>query len=192
MKRSSNTLLLLGAGLLIGLGAGCLLLALTGAGGALFFGLQSSLSGEDSILFPEVDSPAPPFELQSLAGETYRLEDLHGQPVVVNFWATWCAPCRLEMPLLDSYQAQYGDQLTILAVNFDEPQDLVQRFVDELGLTLPVLLDPGGKVVNQYRVRGYPTTVFIDAEGVIRYQHMGQLEERQLARYLEEMGVSLE
>ena len=186
---SRNNLILLAAGTLIGLGIGCL----------LFFGLSSSefiisrITGNRaqgvSPAVPAVNSPAPDFELALLSGEQLRLSDLRGHTVVINYWATWCYPCRLEMPLLQKYSDQYGSGLKVLAVNYDESQADVQAFVDDLGLSFDVLLDPGGEVSKLYRVRAFPSTFFVDAEGVIRYLHIGELNERQLLGYLEQVGV---
>jgi hypothetical protein len=93
------------------------------------------------------------------------------------------------MPLLEKYHQQYGDRFTLLAVNDSEPAEAVQAYVDELGLTFPVLLDPYGRIDDVYRVRAFPTTFFVDADGVIRFQHIGSLDENQLLGYLKELGV---
>jgi len=136
---------------------------------------------------PEVGAVAPEIRLQSLQGEALSLGDLRGQVVLINFWATWCGPCKLEMPAI---QARYNDGgFAVLAVDFNEPADLVQTFVDDLDLSFPVLLDPGGKVQELYRVRGYPTTFFVDAEGIIRALHIGEMSADILDNYLARMGV---
>ncbi|MCW5875803.1 MAG: TlpA family protein disulfide reductase [Anaerolineales bacterium] len=136
---------------------------------------------------PEVGARAPDFALQNLQGETVRLSQLRGEVVLINFWATWCGPCRLEMPAI---QARYNHGgFTVLAVDFAEPADLVQAFVDELGLSFPILLDPAGEVQEIYRVRGYPSTFFVDPQGFIRHFHIGEMSEQILDNYLAEMGV---
>jgi thiol-disulfide isomerase/thioredoxin len=137
---------------------------------------------------PKTGSAAPDFDLESLSGERLRLQDLSGKPVVINFWATWCIPCEAEMPLLqESYERNPG--LEVLAVNFAEPSTDVQAFVDKHGLTFDILLDPRAIVQTLYRVRGYPTTYFVDGEGVIQGVHIGVLSQRQLNGYLEQIGV---
>lgn len=136
---------------------------------------------------PEVGSAAPDFHASDLKGSVVTLSELRGQFVLINFWATWCAPCRVEMPVI---QARYNDGgFAVLAVNFDESAEKVQGFVDELGLDLPVLLDPGGAVQELYRVRGYPTTYFVDGQGVIQYIHIGEMREGELDNYLALIGV---
>jgi cytochrome c biogenesis protein CcmG/thiol:disulfide interchange protein DsbE len=136
---------------------------------------------------PEVGAPAPDFTALTPQGDRVSLSDLRGQVVLINFWATWCAPCRVEMPAI---QARYNrGGFTVLAVDFDENAELVQAFVDGLGLSFPVLLDPGGEIQNLYRVRGYPTSFFVDADGIIRVFHIGDMSETELDNYLSHLGV---
>ena len=136
---------------------------------------------------PEVGALAPDFTLQTVKGDEISLSDLRGQVVLINFWATWCAPCRLEMPAI---QARYNrGGFAVLAVNFDEDPEKVQGFMEKLGLSFPALLDPGGEIQNLYRVRGYPTSFFIDEKGVIQIFHIGQMDEVELDEYLVQMGV---
>ena len=189
MSGSRSNLSMIGAGLLIGVGLGLLLLAVIGTQGSLFPGLFDNLSGDQPIAVPEVNSPAPDFQLQSLSGEALRLSDFRGRPVMINFWATWCGPCQLEMPLIQKYYEMHSPDLVVLAVNNDEPRASVQEFVDKMKLTFPILLDPGARVEDQYRVRAFPTSLFINREGLIRYQHIGILNEQQLVQYLNQIGV---
>jgi len=118
----------------------------------------------------QVGQPAPDFTLQDLEGRTWTLRQLKGRPVMINFWATWCPPCRLEMPLMQRAYEKYGDQgFIILAVNIrtDRGREAVEAFVKELGLTFPILLDTTGQVEELYRVRAYPTSFFVSRDGVI-------------------------
>lgn len=139
---------------------------------------------------PVVGATAPTFALANLGGERVDLRALRGSPLVLNFWATWCEPCRTEMPLLQShYEAGRSAGLRILAINFDEPEPLVRSFVDELGLTFDILLDPGAYVQDLYRVRGYPTTFFVDARGVIRGHKVGAMESLELEAFLADIGI---
>lgn len=118
---------------------------------------------------PRRGAPAPDFVLTGLDGTQYTLSDLQGQTVIINFWATWCEPCREEMPDLQEIHDQYADQgLVILAVNADEPADRVQDFVDEFDITFPILLDDGRAVSALYEVQAYPSTYFVDSDGRIR------------------------
>jgi cytochrome c biogenesis protein CcmG, thiol:disulfide interchange protein DsbE len=189
LSGSRSNLSMIGAGLLIGVGLGLLLLAVIGMQGSLFPGLFNNLSVDQPIAVPEVNSPAPDFQLQNLSGEALRLSDFRGKPVLINFWATWCGPCQLEMPLIQKYYEKHSPDLVVLAVNNDEPRDAVQAFVDQMKLTFPILLDPGARVEDQYRVRAFPTSLFINREGLIRYQHIGILNEQQLVQYLKQIGV---
>ena len=128
----------------------------------------------------EVGEPAPDFVLLVLDGEPVRLSDFRGKTVVLNFWASWCPPCRAEMPEFQELWEQRGpggpDDLVILAVDF-LPEDTVSAaggFVEEFELTFPVLFDTSdGDVAQRYGVRGLPATFFIDADGVMRAKNLG-------------------
>jgi thiol-disulfide isomerase/thioredoxin len=185
-KKRPRAWLWIVVGVLVGLVTGFVLLTILRPGG--FFGNEPDALAPS---VPLVDSPAPDFELNRLDGSPVSLSSLRGRTLILNFWATWCGPCRLEMPLLQQVQQQYGEQVVVLTVNHDEPPEVVQGFVDELNLDLNVLLDPQARVAGLYKVRGFPSTVFIDPEGVIRYVHIGLLSEGALRGYLEELGVSL-
>ena len=124
-----------------------------------------------AIQVPQEGFLAPDFELVSLEGELVSLSELRGKAVLVNFWATWCPPCRSEMPAMQQVFDEYGtEKFVILAVNRthqDRSQD-VETFVLERELTFPILLDNTGDVSNQYQVRSLPTSYFIDPDGIIR------------------------
>jgi len=123
---------------------------------------------------PQRGFPAPDLSLETLEGETIALSDLRGQVVIINFWATWCPPCRAEMPALQKVYEQYRDQgLTILAVNQQESNQRVADFTGQFGLTFPILMDRDGRVFARYRVTALPTTFFVDREGVIREVTIG-------------------
>ena len=114
---------------------------------------------------------APDFALEDSQGQTIRLSDLRGKPVMVNFWASWCAPCKAEMPAMQKVHEAYSAQgFTILAVNttFQDDPMVADAFVTERGLTFPVLYDMDGAVSSQYQVRSMPSTFFIDREGTIQ------------------------
>lgn len=129
---------------------------------------------------PEEGAMAPDFLLEELRGGEVRLSDLRGQPVVINFWATWCAPCRKEMPQFVDAYAKHKDQgLVILAVNLQEGKSIARRFADDYGMDFPVAIDRDGEVGDQYRLLGLPTTFFIDRQGIIRSIFTGPFQEEQ-------------
>ncbi len=124
---------------------------------------------------PEVGHLAPDFTLPSLDGQTVRLSDLRGKAVLLNFWATWCAPCRLEMPTMDkAYQEYKSRGLEILAVSLDAGSNsVVKNFMQELKLDFPVLLDPDMEVLRLYRQFSIPATFLIDKQGIVRHRELG-------------------
>jgi len=183
--RSRSLLLLVGASLLAALAAG---LAILYGFGYSSEGANATV-GNASQVAPEVGALAPDFELIDLGGESVRISDYLGKPVLVNFWATWCAPCVLEMPNIQKYYERHPGAFSVIAVNADESRNTVDGFVQDMGLTFPVVLDPGSKVQTLYRLLGYPTTYFLDAEGVVQFRHIGLLREKDLEEYLVKMGA---
>jgi peroxiredoxin len=124
--------------------------------------------------------------LTDLDGQQVTLSDLRGNRVLLNFWATWCAYCRGERGVLQQAHDEQGSQgLVILAVAIGEDPDRLRSFVHERGLSYRILLDEDGSVSRTYRVRGIPSSFFIDRDGVIRVHHVGALEPELLAQYLE-------
>ena len=124
-------------------------------------------------------SLAPDFLLASLDGGELRLSDLRGKGVIVNFWATWCAPCRKEMPQFVAAYDRYRDEgLEVVAVNVQESASIIRPFADDFGMRFPVVLDKLGSVSDAYRLAGLPMTYFIDREGVIRSVFQGPFLEQ--------------
>lgn len=120
---------------------------------------------------PREGFSAPDFTLDLLGGGQVTLSDLRGQAVMINLWASWCPPCREEMPAIQNVYEDYKDQgLVVLAVNTtnQDSEEAAAAFVGEFGLTFPVPLDKTGAVSNRYQLRGLPSTYFVDREGVIR------------------------
>ena len=159
-EKISKNILLLGGGLLI-LGV---ILALT-------------LPGN-----PQVNGPArigqaiPDFSLIDLDGNPVRVSDYTGRPLLINAWATWCPPCRAEMPDLHAfYQAHQEEGFAILAVNAGETQTPVQDFISQMGFTFPVLLDPGQNVLSQLGINSYPTSILVNQNGIVEDIHIGML-----------------
>jgi peroxiredoxin len=128
---------------------------------------------------PDLPSPsqgeAPPFDLPASGGDLHRLAEHRGEVVLLNFWATWCGPCREELPILEALHGELGDEgLAIVGVNVDGGDALrVQRFADQQGLSFVLLLDPEQRVASRYAVLGYPTTVVIDRDGQIVLSALG-------------------
>lgn len=182
-----------------------LALALILFGGKLFTKDESSpvfdqvagLQEEDNAM-PTISANANPllvgdtaydFALQDLEGNTVQLSDFQGSPVIVNFWATWCAPCRVEMPELQAAFEEYSNEgLTILALDQQEPSDIVREFFyEEMGLTFTPLLDTDSAVSDLYGTgMVYPTTFFIDVDGVVTAVHRGPMTKSQIDGYLAE------
>jgi peroxiredoxin len=132
------------------------------------------LCGAAATQGKEMNEPAPDFTLKSRSGENLRLEDFRGQVVMLNFWASWCGPCRQEMPLMDTIYEQYKDLgFTVLAVNVDENREEAHRFLDKVPVSYPILYDPESRVSEQYNVQAMPTTVMIDRNGKARFVHYG-------------------
>ncbi len=134
----------------------------------------------------EAGVPAPDFALALADGRHLRLSDLRGRPVVINFWATWCGPCRIEMPEL-LRAAAVDPELALLAVNLQEERAAVEPFAEALGMATPVVLDREGDVADRFGVRGLPTTVFIDRDGSIHTTYAGVLTPAVLAERLAEI-----
>ena len=136
---------------------------------------------------PKLGTPAPALALAQLGGGTVDLTSLRGRPVVVNFWATWCGPCRDEMPELAArWRAHQSAGLEVLAVNSTDQErgKDVRRFVERLALPFPILLDERGRMRERCALTTLPTTVFVDSAGVVRAVHSGALSPEQLDRAL--------
>lgn len=123
------------------------------------------------LMAPSVGFLAPEFSLSTATGEVFSLADLRGRPVLLNFWASWCPPCRAEMPALQKVYAEYQNQgLLVLAINATAQDDVGQAltFAQNLGLSFPILLDRDGAVMTQYQVNALPTSFFILSDGTIQ------------------------
>jgi len=117
---------------------------------------------------------APDFVLKSSTGENLRLSEYRGDVVMINFWATWCGPCRQEMPLLDDLYNRYGRVgFTLLGVNIDDDSRRAMKMIEELGISFPVLFDESKDVSKLYEVGAMPVTILVDREGTVRYVHLG-------------------
>ncbi|MEX1018423.1 MAG: redoxin domain-containing protein [Litorilinea sp.] len=136
---------------------------------------------------PVIGRIAPDFELVTLDGTTLQLHELRGTPVVLNFWATWCGPCQRELPALQAAAERYADRVLILGIDQGEAGEVVQPYVDEMGLTFPIPLDSDMVVGRLYNVQGLPTTYFVDADGVVRHLWLGEMNSITLAEGIAEI-----
>lgn len=134
---------------------------------------------------------APPFTLPSLEGQEKTLEEFKGRPILLHFWATWCPPCREEMPLFQKiYSELSASGLVIIGINVGDSPEIVRNFVRELGISFPILLDEKGEIANKYGVRGLPTTFWIDPGGkIVDVTLGGPLPEDFLLENLQKIGV---
>jgi cytochrome c biogenesis protein CcmG/thiol:disulfide interchange protein DsbE len=134
-----------------------------------------------------VGNKALDFTLSSLDGDEFSLSDYQGDVVLVNFWATWCAPCQAEIPDFEAVYRSHKDRgFVILGVNQQEAPQVIEPFVAELEMTYPVLLDPRGDLMKDYRILGMPTSLLIDREGVIQLRHTGIMTASELENALAE------
>lgn len=144
--------------------------------------------GDASEARPEKGYLAPDFALPGLDGETIRLSDYRGKVVFLNFWATWCPPCLVEMPEMQKLYEQEGDDLEIIGIDLTHTEDAVEdvaAFMDEHGYAWPIALDQKGDVTLAYRTLDIPTSFFIDQNGIIREIHQGPMTLETMTRLVE-------
>lgn len=137
---------------------------------------------------PLVGQPAPALEAVDLDGRAWSIEDGRGRLVWINFWATWCPPCRTEMPMMQRLSEQYGDRLLILGVNWAEERQTIDDFVERYAISYPILLDP--TLDNFYRWSpqfGLPKHYFVDEQGIVVREIPGELPPDQMVSLLEEL-----
>jgi len=162
MKKVSGAILLL---ILVSL------LAITGC----------TTEAETGTVGPQVGSLAPEFNLINLEGNYISLNSFRGKPVLLNFWATWCSPCRMEMPFLQEIYDEWTDKgLVMLTVNVGESTTVAKNFMQENGFTMPVLVDLSQETTNRYQITGIPTTYFIDKDGIIQERRVGSFPSKEL------------
>ncbi len=139
-----------------------------------FFVVLFLLGTSFSALAADKKVTAPDFTLKSRSGENIRLSDFRGQIVLLNFWASWCGPCRQEMPILNDIQKKYEPLgFTVLGINVDRKVEKAEAYLKDTPVDFPVLFDPESKVSELYRVQAMPSTAFIDRDGKVRYVHAG-------------------
>jgi thiol-disulfide isomerase/thioredoxin len=121
----------------------------------------------------QVGQPAPKFKLRDLNGKEITLDQYKGRVVLLDFWATWCNPCRMTMPIFERLQKEYSSTLVLLAINLQEPKETVQEYVYSQGIHSQVLLDEEGSVGMAYGTESIPMEVLVDKQGIVRQVHMG-------------------
>jgi peroxiredoxin len=152
-------------------------------------GYEADLKKEEGL---HKGAIAPDFTLETLTGETVTLSELKGKKVILNFWATWCPPCRAEMPHLQTYYENYAkkDNVVIIAANTtynDQGKENIQTFINGLDLTFPILLMPDDSIIKLYEVLTIPSTFMIDTEGKIQHHIIGPLDEDAIRDYVTEL-----
>lgn len=139
--------------------------------------LAFALPAAAQELKPSPPAPAPPLELADMHGKKHRLADYRGKVVLVNFWATWCVPCREEMPSIERLRASLeGRPFAVLAVNLAEPEPQIRKFLDAVPVRFAVLLDRDAKATRVWQAKLLPATYIVGPDGVIRYRHVGELD----------------
>ncbi len=143
--------------------------------------------GDELAPAPEIGRLAPNFTLVDLEGNTVTLSDFQGKTVFVNFWATWCPPCRAEMPEMEAVYQEYKDKdVVVIGVDIQEPEDVVRQFVEQGGYSWTFVLDTSGEVAANYRITAIPTSFFIDREGIIQVVNIGAMTKRAMENKLAE------
>lgn len=155
-----------------GIAAGIILLVVAGV---LFINQDGSSASGQGNVGTSVGDVAPDFTGETLDGELVTLSELRGKVVLLNVFASWCAPCLLETPHLVEVADTYGDELAIVGINLNERNEAVANYRDEFGVPYPLVMDPEGEILDIYTPIGLPTSWFIDPQGVVSYVHAGAM-----------------
>jgi len=148
----------------------------------------STIKKEDTPSFSS-NSEAPDFALKTLDNKEVQLSNLRGKGVIINFWGTWCKPCEKEMPALESTYKEYKNKnVEIIGVNLEESNIAVKTYVDRKDLSFPILLDKDGQVRDIYNVSTIPSSFFINEEGKIVKEYVGQMNEETLNKWATELS----
>lgn len=156
------------------------------------FSDQPAAQTEQTTVGPvQIGQPVGDFQLSDIHGNTVSLSDYAGRVVLLNAWATWCPPCKAEMPDLNAYyQAHQDDGFVILAINAGDSANVAAAFANQVGLTFPVLLDSDVSLLNRLGVHSYPTSILVGADGVVKTIHVGMFSpaalEAEITPYLSE------
>ncbi|UIO40213.1 TlpA family protein disulfide reductase [Brevibacillus brevis] len=153
-------------------------IVLFGVGLAVWEKPQETAAIVAEVQKPEVGFAAPHFTLTGLDQQTYKVEGKRAKPLVLNFWASWCGPCKLEAPDLQKVYEKYGGQVDLYGVNVtsNDSPEAAMAFVTNYKLTFPIPMDVAGTVSNRYKVMAFPTTYLIDADGIVRKKIIGMVD----------------
>jgi len=158
----------------------------------LAYTLWNGLSGKGDVQTPSqlVGRPAPEFVLRSFNGEKVRLSDFRGKTLLVNFWASWCHPCREEAPVLErAYMSLSGKQVEFIGINVMDDRKSAEEYIKSFGGSFVNIYDPENRVHLDYGVGGVPETFFVNPDGIITGKHRGPLTERMIMRYIENATI---
>ncbi|MCY1079175.1 TlpA family protein disulfide reductase [Archangium lansingense] len=133
---------------------------------------------------------APPFTLRALdSGMRVSSEQLKGRPMVINFWASWCGPCKMEHPVLEWGAREFGQQAQFMGVVFEDTEENAKQFLSQMGASFPQLIDVNSGVAVSYGVAGVPETYFVDAQGIILGKHVGPIDPQSLAEWMQKLSA---
>ncbi len=145
------------------------------------------LKGSELAPAPEIGHLAPDFTLVDLKGNEVALSDFRGKTVFINFWATWCPPCRAEMPEIEAVHQEYKDKgVVVIGVDISEPESTVRQYIQQGGFSWTIVLDGTGEVARDYQIAAIPTSFFLDSEGIIRAVKIGAMTKRAMEAKLAE------
>ena len=141
--------------------------------------------GENDVVPVPVNYPEPELELENIAGEVEALDDFNGQVLLVNNWATWCPPCKAEMPTLAGYFNAHAEEgFMVIAIEAGDPRDQVAQFAEDFDLPFKVWLDPNSKALNAFRNGNLPSSYVVDRHGTIRYAWTGEINREMLEKFV--------
>jgi cytochrome c biogenesis protein CcmG/thiol:disulfide interchange protein DsbE len=167
------------------IGIGAVAIAIVAVVGLLAFGLlsRSPVTGQSG--FTRLNKPAPDFTLPLLDGDELVLSDHIGKPIVINFWASWCPPCREESPILERAWRAYKGEALFVGIDIQDTESEARAYLREFGITYPNGLDANGRITVDYGVIGLPVTFFVDKQGIVERRWVGAIGEGQLRAWMD-------